>query len=119
VFVRAEPSENGAVVTFGGLARTDASGGFEDEFAELARELRDAYGNQPVPSGGTTLGTPGGVPDEEASASGTQEMPSGGTTLGTPGGVPDEEASASGTHEIPPGETVPPTPGDNTTETGA
>jgi cytochrome c biogenesis protein len=92
VFVRAEPSENGAVVTFGGLARTDASGGFEDEFSELARELRDAYG-KPVPPGGTTPRTPRGVPDGEA--------------------------SASGTHEIPPGETAPPTPGDNTTETGA
>jgi cytochrome c biogenesis protein len=60
VFVRATASENGAVVTVGGLARTDASGGFEDEFAELARELRDAYGNpssaanETAPPGGTT-----------------------------------------------------------------
>jgi len=27
----------------GGLARTDASGGFEDEFAELVAELRAAH----------------------------------------------------------------------------
>jgi cytochrome c biogenesis protein len=41
VFVRAVPSQAGAgsVVTVGGLARTDASGGFEDEFASLAAEL--------------------------------------------------------------------------------
>jgi cytochrome c biogenesis protein len=65
VFVRSVPSENGAVVTVGGLARTDASGGFEDEFAELARELRDAYGNQSphdnqtAPLEGATPRTPG------------------------------------------------------------
>jgi cytochrome c biogenesis protein len=40
VFVRAEPAEGGgSLVTVGGLARTDASGGFEDEFATLAAEL--------------------------------------------------------------------------------
>jgi cytochrome c biogenesis protein len=41
VFVRAVPaaSGSGSVVTVGGLARTDASGGFEEEFAELAAEL--------------------------------------------------------------------------------
>jgi cytochrome c biogenesis protein len=41
VFVRAAPAAagSGSVVTVGGLARTDASGGFEDEFAELAAEL--------------------------------------------------------------------------------
>jgi cytochrome c biogenesis protein len=40
VFVRAEPAAGGgSLVTVGGLARTDASGGFEDEFASLAAEL--------------------------------------------------------------------------------
>jgi cytochrome c biogenesis protein len=41
VFVRAVPaaSGSGSVVTVGGLARTDASGGFEEEFAELTAEL--------------------------------------------------------------------------------
>jgi cytochrome c biogenesis protein len=41
VFVRAVPaaSGTGSVVTIGGLARTDASGGFEDEFASLAASL--------------------------------------------------------------------------------
>ena len=41
MFVRAvaNPSGAGSVVTVGGLTRTDASGGFEEEFAELAAEL--------------------------------------------------------------------------------
>jgi cytochrome c biogenesis protein len=43
VFVRAEPAAGGgSMVTVGGLARTDASGGFEDEFASLAAELAAA-----------------------------------------------------------------------------
>jgi cytochrome c biogenesis protein len=40
VFVRAETTPGGSLVTVGGLARTDASGGFEAEFAELVKELR-------------------------------------------------------------------------------
>jgi len=46
VFVRAAPaaSGTGSVVTIGGLARTDASGSFEDEFAALAAELADSTG---------------------------------------------------------------------------
>jgi cytochrome c biogenesis protein len=47
VFVRARPSgpANGvqSTVEIGGLTRTDASGGFEDEFASLAAELRSAH----------------------------------------------------------------------------
>ena len=41
VFVRAVPAASGAgsVVTVGGLTRSDASGGFEEEFAELATEI--------------------------------------------------------------------------------
>jgi cytochrome c biogenesis protein len=41
VFVRAVPAASGAgsVVTVGGLTRSDASGGFEDEFASLSAEL--------------------------------------------------------------------------------
>jgi cytochrome c biogenesis protein len=41
VFVRAVPaaSGTGSVVTVGGLTRSDASGGFEEEFAELTAEL--------------------------------------------------------------------------------
>ncbi len=43
VFVRARPGPEGTTVHVGGLARTDASGGFEDEFAALAAELRTAH----------------------------------------------------------------------------
>jgi cytochrome c biogenesis protein len=41
VFVRAVPaaSGTGSVVTVGGLTRSDASGGFEEEFAELAADI--------------------------------------------------------------------------------
>ena len=45
VFVRAVPADGDgqrSVVTVGGLARTDASGGFEDEFAELVAGLKAA-----------------------------------------------------------------------------
>jgi cytochrome c biogenesis protein len=49
VFVRAVPaaSGSGSVVTVGGLARTDASGGFEEEFAELAAELAAQQKSEP------------------------------------------------------------------------
>jgi cytochrome c biogenesis protein len=48
VFVRARANGGpdavrGTTVQIGGLARTDASGGFEDEFASLAAELRSAH----------------------------------------------------------------------------
>jgi len=45
VFIRAVPAADGgsgSVVWVGGLARTDASGGFEDEFASLSAELAAA-----------------------------------------------------------------------------
>ena len=48
VFVRASPSaQGGSTVQVGGLARTDASGGFEAEFAALAAELRSAHEQAP------------------------------------------------------------------------
>jgi cytochrome c biogenesis protein len=41
VFLRAEPAADGGTeVVVGGLARSDAAGGFESEFAELAEVLR-------------------------------------------------------------------------------
>ena len=52
VFVRAVPaaSGTGAVVTVGGLTRSDASGGFEEEFVELAAEIAAAEpSNKPEP----------------------------------------------------------------------
>ena len=43
VFVRARAAGDGSTVQVGGLARTDASGGFQTEFASLAAELRTAH----------------------------------------------------------------------------
>ncbi len=43
VFVRARAAGHGSTVQVGGLTRTDASGGFEAEFASLAAELRSAH----------------------------------------------------------------------------
>jgi cytochrome c biogenesis protein len=64
VFVRAVPAEagGGSIVTVGGLARTDASGGFEEEFAELAAELAGTAG-QPA---GTADGPAGTEPNNQS-----------------------------------------------------
>jgi cytochrome c biogenesis protein len=43
VFVRVRAGQDGSTVQVGGLARTDASGGFEAEFAALAAELKSAH----------------------------------------------------------------------------
>jgi cytochrome c biogenesis protein len=43
VFVRASAGEHGTTVQVGGLTRTDASGGFEAEFASLTAELGSAH----------------------------------------------------------------------------
>jgi cytochrome c biogenesis protein len=74
VFVRAVPAAGDgerSVVTVGGLARTDASGGFEDEFTELVAQLS---------SGAATprsiIGTPQGAPDGRATATGAQQQAS-------------------------------------------
>jgi cytochrome c biogenesis protein len=49
VFVRAEAGPGGStLVEFGGLARSDAAGGFETEFEDLARDLRQAQDGSPV-----------------------------------------------------------------------
>jgi cytochrome c biogenesis protein len=50
MFVRAVPSESGSLVTVGGLTRTDASGGFDDEFASLSAELAEAHQRDPATS---------------------------------------------------------------------
>jgi cytochrome c biogenesis protein len=99
LFVRSAPGEDGAVVSIGGLARTDASGGFEDEFAELVRELRAVHGIEAAPAGETTSAAPGDLPEHEAPV-----------TAAPP---------ASGEDEVHPGETATSAPGDNPTETGA
>jgi cytochrome c biogenesis protein len=50
IFVRARAGGNGAtVVDVGGLARSDAGGGFETEFAELTGKLRSMHPGVPPP----------------------------------------------------------------------
>ncbi len=50
VFVRAAAAADGTTeVTFGGLARSDAAGGFESEFTELAGELQAEHAGTAVP----------------------------------------------------------------------
>jgi cytochrome c biogenesis protein len=69
MFVRAVPGpDGGAVVEVGGLARSDTSGGFEDEFVTLAGELASAYqgseatgsfeGTESAPAAGDDLPAP-------------------------------------------------------------
>ena len=49
MFVRATPAPDGrTLVEVGGLARSDAAGGFEVEFAELTAELRAAQDGSPA-----------------------------------------------------------------------
>ena len=55
VFVRAAAAGSGSVVAVGGLARTDASGGFAGEFAGLASDLRHAH----QAADGSTASPPG------------------------------------------------------------
>jgi cytochrome c biogenesis protein len=58
MFVRARPGPGGrTVVDVGGLARSDAAGGFETEFAGLASEIAAAQqGSEPaVPARGPAL----------------------------------------------------------------
>ena len=54
VFVRAVPAAagTGSVVTVGGLTRSDASGGFEEEFTELAAEIAGAEPDHDQPDQG-------------------------------------------------------------------
>jgi cytochrome c biogenesis protein len=69
MFVRARPGPDGnTVVDVGGLARSDAAGGFETEFPSLAGEIKAAQqgsepavparGPAPVPAAGTGGGPP-------------------------------------------------------------
>jgi cytochrome c biogenesis protein len=61
VFLRAAPGPGGrTIVDFGGLARSDAAGGFEVEFADLARELRTAQSGQPLTEDEMSTGRAGG-----------------------------------------------------------
>jgi cytochrome c biogenesis protein len=51
VFVRVSSADSGSAVAFGGLARTDASGGFAEEFVELSNDMLAAHrAAEPTPS---------------------------------------------------------------------
>jgi cytochrome c biogenesis protein len=65
VFVRAAPaaSGTGSEVTIGGLTRSDATGGFEDEFASLAAEIAAVTA---VTTAGTGEHSPAKQPDSGA-----------------------------------------------------
>ncbi len=79
MFVRAAAApDGGTVVEVGGLARSDASGDFEAEFATLAGELASAVGGAPA-------GEPGGGPAAGAdSATGDLPAPDDGGDLPAP-----------------------------------
>jgi cytochrome c biogenesis protein len=58
IFVRTRTADDGAtLVDIGGLARSDAGGGFELEFAELAGQLRSSLTQKVVPEARNTDGT--------------------------------------------------------------
>jgi cytochrome c biogenesis protein len=83
VFVRAEAAQDGGThVTVGGLARSDAAGGFETEFAELAGLLRDEQQGTavalPSDSGDVTYQADSAQPLEVSGGSQEAEPPVGG-----------------------------------------
>ena len=66
VFLRAAAGPDGrTIVDFGGLARSDAAGGFEVEFAELAEELRTAQDGVTKASGGGSGSGSGSAPGQK------------------------------------------------------
>jgi cytochrome c biogenesis protein len=72
VFVRVQPGTDGATaVVVGGLARSDAAGGFEAEFTDLARQLLELHDGTALP--GAAAAGPGGD-DEAAGGSGGDDF---------------------------------------------
>jgi len=71
VFVRAVPGPDGtgSIVTVGGLTRTDASGGFEDEFATLAADIADVSSPTAAPEAASA--SPAAEPTAAEPAAGT------------------------------------------------
>jgi cytochrome c biogenesis protein len=76
VFVRARAApDGGTVVDLGGIARSDAAGGFETEFASLAAEFRDSQGGTQLTGQDSAVhhdhipaGRPGETPGRSMSA---------------------------------------------------
>jgi cytochrome c biogenesis protein len=66
IFVRTQPADSGgAVVEVGGLARSDVGGGFDTEFAELARDLRSAHDGHDVDAGRGASGNDSSLTSEK------------------------------------------------------
>jgi cytochrome c biogenesis protein len=58
-FVRARVADDGSTeVALGGLARSDAAGGFETEFADLTARFRELHAASPPAGGGTDAPVP-------------------------------------------------------------
>ncbi len=97
VFVRARAGQaGGAVVDVGGLTRTDAAGGFEDEFASLADELRNRHqreqgpsGPGQVPAGSPGTPNPSAVTDTDSSLAGEANPSLAEDRDSSPAGEPD------------------------------
>jgi cytochrome c biogenesis protein len=105
VFVRAGPRPGGSAVTVGGLARSDAAGGFETEFAELSAQLRRAQdGHGPDPESGVP-----GSPDASVQRYGTLVLDD--TGLDAAAQAADEADEADESDEAGAGDPADPGPG--------
>ena len=83
VFVRAAAGQDGrTVVTVGGLARSDAAGGFETEFAEVTEELRGSQAGHWLASGPASLPADKDPPDGGRPPARNDREPSLGTAEG-------------------------------------
>jgi cytochrome c biogenesis protein len=90
VFVRAHAGpDGGAVVEVGGLARSDVAGGFEEEFASLAAEIRES-------GGGTQLSGAAGYAGDEHAGDGA-------AAAGDGAAAPCHDAAAPGNDAAAPG----------------
>jgi cytochrome c biogenesis protein len=94
VFVRAEAGpDGGAHVTIGGLARSDAAGGFETEFAELAGLLRDEQR-------GTAVALPPGSGDASGQTDVDQPPEVAGGARGAEPSAGEDEGRTAGPAEL-------------------
>jgi cytochrome c biogenesis protein len=80
VFLRARADDGGTVVEFGGLARSDAAGGFEEEFSGLAGEISAGAGGpgarSALPETGPSPGPAEGARPDPSPAAGADTDPS-------------------------------------------
>jgi len=102
VFVRATAGEGGGtVVEAGGLTRSDAAGGFEDEFAGLAAELRRQHQDGPGAPGPGDVRAPTDSPvaSQEAAPTGSsvasQEAAPTGSSVASQEAIPTDSSLAS------------------------